>query len=113
MLQFNKLKQKGRRALPNHFTKIGQDNKAAILDILQKFDEQTKQAIPGEKSNIPMDLFLRFYFLERKKDFTSLDRALIVQHCYSIMRWKLYLGYLCRKPINWQGRLRAYTSDKF
>jgi len=58
-----------------------------------------------------MDLFLRFYFLERKKEFDSQDRALIVQHCYAIMRWKLYLGYLCRKPITWQGRLRCYESD--
>jgi len=29
------------------------------------------------------------------------------------MRWKLYLGYLCFKPINWQGRMRAYESDIF
>ena len=39
MLQINKLKQRGRNQLPNHITKIGQKNKAAVLDILQKFDD--------------------------------------------------------------------------
>jgi hypothetical protein len=28
-------------------------------------------------------------------------------------RWKLYLGYLARKPINWVGRLKAYESQPF
>ena len=78
MLQINKLKQRGRKQLPNHITKIGQKNKAAVLDILQKFDDQTKVAVVGEKSNVPIDLFLRFYFLERKKEFTSDERAIIV-----------------------------------
>jgi hypothetical protein len=49
-----------------------------VLDILQKFDDQTKEAVVGEKSNVPIDLFLRFYFLERKKEFTSDERAIIV-----------------------------------
>ncbi len=63
--------------------------------------------------NPPLDLFLRFYFLDRKNDFKSEDRAIIVQHCYAIVRWKLYLGFLSYKPINWQGRIRAYESDVF
>ena len=78
MLQINKLKQRGRNQLPNHITKIGQKNKAAVLDILQKFDDQTKEAVVGERSNVPIDLFLRFYFLNRKKEFTSDERAIIV-----------------------------------
>lgn len=113
MLQLNKLKQRGRKPLPNHITRIGQKNRAAVLDILQKFDVQTKEAVVGEKSNVPLDLFLRYYFLQRKLDFLSEDRAVIVQQCYAIMRWKLYLGYLCRKPINWQGRIKAYESERF
>ena len=36
-----------------------------------------------------------------------------MQHVYAMTRWKLYLGYLSRKPINWQGRLRAYESQPF
>jgi hypothetical protein len=63
MLQLNKLKQTGRKPLPHHITRIGQKNRAAVLDILQKFDVQTKEAIVGEKSNLPLDLFLRYYFL--------------------------------------------------
>jgi hypothetical protein len=39
MLQLNKLKQRGRKPIANHITKIGQKNKAAVLDILQKFDD--------------------------------------------------------------------------
>ena len=71
MLQLNKLRQTGRKPLPNHVLKIGQTNRAAILDILQKFDDQTKQAVVGEKSNTPLDLFLRYYFLDHKKEYDS------------------------------------------
>ena len=60
-----------------------------------------------------MDLFLRYYFLGRKKDFTAEDRAYIVQHCYSMIRWKTYLGFLCKKPINWYNRLDSYEGEKF
>ena len=67
MLQLNRLKQRGRKPLPHHILKISLNNKAAILDILTRFDEQTKNAVFGDRSNVPLDLFLRFYFLERKK----------------------------------------------
>ena len=60
-----------------------------------------------------MDLFLRYYFLGRKGDFTAQDRAYIVQHCYAMIRWKTYLGFLCKKPINWYNRLDAYEAEKF
>lgn len=62
---------------------------------------------------MPIDLFLRYYFLGRKKDFTGEERAYIVQHVYSMIRWKTYLGYLGRKPINWYNKLDAYESEKF
>ena len=78
MLSLNRIRQRGRKPIANHVLKIGQHNRAAILDILQKFDDQTKQAVVGEKSNIPLDLFLRYYFLDHKKDFTTEDRAAIV-----------------------------------
>lgn len=105
--------QKGRRPLPNHTSRLGAKNRAAILDILTKFDEQTKQAVVGEKSNVPLDLYLRYHFLDKKNEFSSEDRAVIVQHTYAMTRWKLYLGFLCKKPINWVGRLKAYESDRF
>ena len=110
MIGLNRLPQKGRKPIANHVLKIGQKNRAAILEILQKFDDQTKQAVVGDKSNVPLDLFLRYYFLDHKKDYETEDRAAIVQHVYAMTRWKLYLGYLSRKPINWHGRLRAYES---
>lgn len=36
-----------------------------------------------------------------------------MQHCYNLIRWKTYLGYIGDKPINWINRLRAYESNKF
>lgn len=78
MLQINKLRQRGRKPLPNHVLKIGQKNRACMLDILTKFDDQTKQSVVGEKSNQPLDLFLRYYFLDHKKEYDSEDRAVIV-----------------------------------
>ena len=58
-------------------------------------------------------MFLRFYFLNRKKDFSGEERAMIVEHVYAMTRWKLYLGYLAKKQINWYNRLEAYQSEKF
>lgn len=65
------------------------------------------------RARLPMDLFLRYYFLGRKNDFTAQDRAFIVQHIYAMIRWKTYLGFLSKKPINWYNRLDTYESDKF
>ena len=62
---------------------------------------------------MPLDLFLRYYFLGRKNDFTAEERGFIVQHCYQMIRWKTYLGFLCRNPINWYNRLDAYEAEKF
>lgn len=36
-----------------------------------------------------------------------------MQHVYNMVRWKTYLGYLSRKPINWYNKLDVYESDKF
>ena len=73
---------------------------------------------PNEKlkhlrANLPLDLFLRYYFLGKKKEFTAEERAYIVQHVYAMVRWKTYLGFLSRKPINWYNRFDVYESEKF
>ena len=30
-----------------------------------------------------------------------------------MVRWKTYLGFLARKPINWYNRFDVYESEKF
>ena len=65
------------------------------------------------RPNLPIDLYLRYYFLDRKNDYTPEQRAFIVQHTYNLIRWKTYLGFLGDKPINWINRLRVYESSRF
>lgn len=65
------------------------------------------------RPNLPIDLYLRYFFLDRKNDFTPEQRAFIVQHTYSLIRHKTYLGFLGDKPINWINRLRVYEGNQF
>ena len=30
-----------------------------------------------------------------------------------MVKWKTYLGFLCRKPIGWYNRFHAYESEEF
>ena len=120
----SKLHNDKRRSL-----RIPANQRACIVDILNTFDasqrrdplqqrqDDTKEEVTKElkhlRASLPMDLFLRYYFLGRKAEFTAQDRAYIVQHCYAMIRWKTYLGFICKKPINWYNRLDAYEGEKF
>ena len=56
---------------------------------------------------------MAYYFLGKKKELTPEERGAIAQHAYTMVRWKTYLGFMCRKPINWHNRIDAYESEKF
>jgi hypothetical protein len=55
---------------------------------------------------------LRYYFLDRKKDFTAEERALLVDHVYRMIRWKGLLGFLAKKPIGWDSMLKVYEKGE-
>ena len=84
-----------------------------VVTSLAIFIISTALSCPAYLSWSSIDLFLRYYFLGRKKDFTGEERAYVVQHVYSMIRWMTYLGYLGRKPINWYNKLDAYEGEKF
>jgi len=61
-----------------------------MLDILHDHDKSNSEGVQnfqydqeklGNKTmraNLPLDLFLRYYFLQRKKEFSAEERAFIV-----------------------------------
>jgi hypothetical protein len=83
---------------------------AYVLQILDAFDEAHINE-PGR--NLPLDLYLRYFFLNEKSKVDSLDREAIVDYVYHLMIWKGYLNAICRKPMTWQSRLKAFLSPDF
>lgn len=89
---------------------LNANRQAYVLQILDKFDEE-HLSNPGR--NIPLDLFLRYFFLNEKSKVDSLDREAIVDYVYHLLIWKAYLNAICKKPMNWQSRLKAFLSPDF
>jgi hypothetical protein len=84
-----------------------------VLQILNQFDQEHINT-PGR--NIPLDLYLRYFFLNLKSQshaVDSLDREAIVDYVYHLLIWKGYLNAICRKPMTWEARLRAFQSPDF
>jgi hypothetical protein len=78
--------------------------------VLDEYD--TKHEVePGR--NIHFDLFLRYYFLEEKANINSLDREAIVEYAYALMRQKGFLNAICKKPVSWDSRFKAFLSPDF
>jgi hypothetical protein len=84
--------------------------KGHVLNILNKFDEEH---INNPGRNIPLDLYLRYYFLNIKKEVDSLDREAIVDYVYYLMIYKGYLNAICKKPMTWESRLNSLKSEEF
>jgi hypothetical protein len=99
--------------LPN-LPKLTNSRRKHIINILESF-ERTHLVQP--ERNIPLDLFLRYYFLERKSEtkgeLSAEDRAQIVEYVYSLTSFKLYLSAISTRPINWGRRLEALESERF
>ena len=69
---------------------------------------------PGR--NVPLDLFLRYFFLREKKQHDpvdSVDREAVVDYVYYLQLYKGYLNAICKKPMTWQSRLQAMLSPDF
>lgn len=89
-----KLLSKGKLNMPS----LNANRQAYILQILDSFElEHTNN--PGR--NVPLDLFLRYFFLNEKKQVDSLDREAIVEYVHYMLIWKGYLNAICRKPMTW------------
>ena len=92
--------------------KITAKRKGAVLDILETFDT-THINEPGR--NIPMDLFLRHFFLNHKKDYDADARTQIAELTYTMARYKGYLNAISnrksgREPdkVSWISRMKAF-----
>ena len=83
---------------------------AYVLQILDSFDQEH---INNPGRNLPLDLYLRYFFLNEKTKVDSLDREAIVDYVHNLMIWKGYLNAICRKPMTWQSRLKAFLSPDF
>ena len=88
---------------------IGGNNRMHTISILESFEK--KHLLEPER-NIPLDLFIRYYFLDNKSVAAS-DRAHIVDYVYALTSYKLYLSAISLRPINWSKRLDAFMSKKF
>ena len=93
-----------------NLTTLNANRQAYVLQILDKF-EQEHINNPGR--NIPLDLFLRYFFLNEKSKVDSLDREAIVDYVNHLLIWKGYLNAICRRPMTWQTRLKAFLSPDF
>ena len=80
-----------------------------VISILESFE---REHLINPEKNIPLDLFMRYYFLDNKA-VSPPDRADIVEYVYSLTSYKLYLSAICKRPINWTKRLDAYNSPAF
>ena len=84
--------------------------RAQVLTILDNFDNEH---INNPGRNIPLDLFLRYYFLKEKKNLEATDREAIVDYVYHLMKYKGFLNAICRKPMTWESRFKAFFSPDF
>lgn len=89
---------------------LNANRQAYVLQILDQFEQEHINS-PGR--NIPLDLYLRYFFLNEKSKVDSLDREAIVEYVYQLLIWKGYLNAICRKPMTWESRLRAFQSPDF
>ena len=89
---------------------LNSTRQAYVMQILDKFDQEH---INNPGRNIPLDLYLRYFFLREKSQLDSLDREAIVDYVYHLLIWKGYLNAICKKPMTWQSRMRAFLSPDF
>ena len=85
---------------------------AGIIKLLNEYD--TFHATnPGR--NLPLDLFMRYFFLDHKADFDNKARNQIVDVVYTMQRYKGYLNALASRRqsnradvITWDERFKAF-----
>lgn len=63
--------------------------------------------------NIPLDIFLRYYFLDNKRGLETFHRGQIVDFVYLMTSWNLYLGAIAKRPANWTNKMYALMGTNF
>lgn len=72
---------------------------------------------PGR--NMPMDIFLRYFFLDKKAEYDSDARNQIVDIAYALQRYKGYLNTIASRKssgsdhITWAARFKAFQTPDF
>jgi 16S rRNA (cytosine967-C5)-methyltransferase len=74
--------------------KVPSFRRSSILEILDNYETAH---ITEPHRNIPLDLFMRYYFLERKKDFDNEARTQIFELTNTLMRYKGYLNAIASR----------------
>lgn len=92
------LKQASKMLARMNLPTINSTRQGYILKILDSFDEEH---INNPGRNIPLDLYLRYFFLKEKRKIDSIDREAIVDYVYYLMIYKGYLNAICKKPMTW------------
>ena len=74
--------------------KLSKNKQAGVLEVLNSYDE-IHVTSPGR--NIPLDLFLRYYFLKNKNEYDAEGRTQMVEMVYTLMRYKGYLNAISNR----------------
>jgi hypothetical protein len=53
------------------------------------------------------------HFLKKNKSIGSIERKLISDNIYKIMRHKTYLDIIAPKPTSWENHLETMYTEKF
>lgn len=80
-----------------------------ITQILSTFE--SKLAAPRPQT-MPLDMHLKYYF-NVHKSLGSHDRLIISETTYKLVRYKVYLDTISKKPLTWPGRIEALLSPDF
>ena len=73
---------------------ITSKRRTAILNILDEYDQFHAANIDR---NMPLDMYLRYYFLKHKKDFRDDARTQITDMVYFLTRYKGYLNAIANR----------------
>jgi hypothetical protein len=89
----------------------------AILKILNDYDSFHETNVDR---NVPLDLYLRYFFLDHKKDFDDDARGQISDMVYFLQRYKGYLNAISSRKstrdenrITWEARFKAFQTPDF
>jgi hypothetical protein len=82
--------------------------KGHIIKILDTFDKANMDI----GTNVPLDLYIRKYFLGCKT-VSSSDREFIYDQVYNLIRYRGLLDFISRPPVDWEKRFEEFYSENF
>jgi len=75
--------------------------KSHIISILTKYESSL---LSSELYSQPLDRFIRQH-MKDNRNISSTDRKTIQGYCFEIMRYKVLLDEISKKPLSWENRL--------